>query len=302
MGMSEEELKGQITEMREAIQSIRASRRIGRAVSIVGVLVGLGVVAIYVYSFISMGKKAADPVALRAEVEHRIEVLDIPGSLQRIVTGVAPTVGRATLDLVKEMKLSEAALEQAKLMAKDLEPVVRTEVNRIAPKLQQILQDELDQTVKLAQERIEKKVGDRLAASIQRHSGQLEAGTQFNEQQLAQAVQNLQDAATGALVDVVQKRTGDLEDEMIGVMDVLDRIPPLPPKSQAEMMGEFRRVLAALLKEKLPAYPMNPAEFRRLPPIPAEAARRRAMAEAARKEQEARRRAEREAAQREQEG
>jgi len=260
MSTSEQELRGQIAGMREALRSARASARTGKIVGILGVLVGLCVVAIYVLAFINLGKSVAESKELPRTVLQRVEQLRLQDILTKVVEEAAPVYLTEARELLKDMELPKVAQAELRLMLKDVEPVVRAELERVSPELQQMLLAQKDRTLKELQRRVERKLGDRLTTIVGRQQQRLETDLGLDEQKLATIVTNLQDACLGALGKVVERRVGNVEEEMQRILKIVAEIPPLPQAalaSRESVLNEMVRVLVALLKHNLPDYKVD---------------------------------------------
>ena len=259
MSTSEQELKGQIAGMREALRSARASARTGKIVGILGVLVGLCVVALYVLAFLNLGKRVAESKELPRIVLQRVEQLRLQDILVEVAEEAAPVYLEEARELLKDMELPKVAQEELRLMLKDVEPVVRAELERVAPELRHMLMAQKDRTLKELQRRVERKLGDRLTTIVGRQEQRLDT-LGLDEQKLAMIVTNLQDAALGALRKVVERRMGNVEEEMQRILKIVAEIPPLPQAALAtreSVANEMVLVLLALLKENLPEYDVD---------------------------------------------
>ena len=259
MSTSEQELKGQIAGMREALRSARASARTGKIVGILGVLVGLCVVALYVLAFLNLGKRVAESKELPRIVLQRVEQLRLQDILVEVAEEAAPVYLAEARELLEDMELPKVAQEELRLMLKDVEPVVRAELERVAPELRHMLMAQKDRTLKELQRRVERKLGDRLTTIVGRQEQRLDT-LGLDEQKLAMIVTNLQDAALGALRKVVERRMGNVEEEMQRILKIVAEIPPLPQAALAtreSVANEMVLVLLALLKENLPEYDVD---------------------------------------------
>lgn len=260
MSISEQELKGQIAGMREALRSARASARTGKIVGILGVLVGLCVVALYVLAFLNLAKSVAESEELPRIVQQRVQQLQLQDILIKVAEEAAPVYLAEARELLKDMELPKVAEEELRLMLRDVEPVVRAELERVAPELQQMVLAQKDRTLKELQRRLERKLGDRLTTIVGRQQQRLETDLGLNEQSLATLVTNLQDACLSALRKVVERRVGNVEEEMQRILKIVAEIPPLPYAAQASresVVHEMVRVLVALLKHNLPDYEVD---------------------------------------------
>ena len=253
MSTSEQELKGQIAGMREALQSARASARAGRIVGILGVVVGLCVVLCYVVAFINMGKEVAQPDKFLPIIRERVEMLQLEHTLTKVAREAAPVYVAEGRKLLEDMDLPEVLKREFELARADIEPVARKELERVAPQLEKMLTTQKEKTLTEMQSRLEKKLGDRLSSTVRRQETRLKVGG-LNQESLALLVTNLQDACLNALRTVVEKRMGNVRGEMDKIVKEVAQLPPLPASSREAVLHEMVLVLVALLRENLPAY------------------------------------------------
>ena len=281
MSTSEQELKGQIAEMREALRSARASARTGKIVGIVGVLLGLCIVAYYVLSFFRLAGEVAKPEVLAREVGKRIEQMRLGSTVKDAVAKAGPVYLKATGEMLKELGTIEALREQIEVLAEDIRPVADSEFRRVAPQIKQQLMDLRERARDDLQERLEKLVGDRLATLVGQAEGQLAESTKLDAQTFAQLIANLQDATMAGMHKVLSQRVGGVVDEINKVGEIVLRLPKLPKTERKDMLLDMRNVLVALLKEKLPAYKGQLPSASSAPPITAREAQQLGEAAAA---------------------
>ena len=103
MTVTEQDVKGQIADMREAIESTRVSRRMSRIVSIVGVIVGFGIVIAFLLSLWGLAKDvAAQPDAIQQEITKRVEVFGLQRKLTSVVEKVVPVYMKAGQEALQD--------------------------------------------------------------------------------------------------------------------------------------------------------------------------------------------------------
>ena len=108
---TEQQVKAQVAEMRQALESARASARTGGVVRVLGVIVGLVIVGIYVWVFLSLIQSVVKSKEMETALTTRLEGLQRDAGLtqdgvQRVLKAVQPT-------LVDEAKraIKDAGLE-----------------------------------------------------------------------------------------------------------------------------------------------------------------------------------------------
>lgn len=254
MSTSEQELRGQIAGMREALRSARASARTGRIVGILGVVVGLCVVACYVVAFINLGKSVAQPEKFMPLLQARAKQFDAPNTLKKVFNDTYPTYVEEGRNLLKEIDLPEVARRELDAARAEVQPLVEQELRRVAPKLEEMLLTQKEQTLANLQKLIEKKLGDHLTTTVRRQEQRLGRDLNLNQESLAQMVTNLQDASIGALQKVVEKRVGNVKGELTEIAKDVGQLPALPESPRGAILDEMALVLGALIREALPEY------------------------------------------------
>jgi hypothetical protein len=283
MSASEQEIKSQIAEMRQALRSAAASRRAARVVNMLGVLVGFCIVLFIVISIVNMGKDLVNrPQDLQKAFRQQIDALQLDRKATEVLDAAAPAYINEATQLVKDLQLPEKLFAEAKIMVVDLTPVLQQELNRLRPRLtamvndiEPVLRDQLDRirprviAMLTAQQRrtvadltkiLQERVDNRFREIIARQGQRLQQGTDLNEEQLALYIENLRNAATDALTDMLQARAGNLEQELTNYVGLVAQIKPMKePAEQTQLVGELISVLVALLKYNLPDYAVTAA-------------------------------------------
>jgi hypothetical protein len=258
MSASAQEVKSQIAEMREALRSARASQRTRRVVGILGVLVGLGIVALFVWLFFSLGKGVLTSQEFRAKLQDRLQMevnqMNLQSKLRTVAQEAAPAYLEEAQKVLRDMNLEEVAGEQFQLMVEELRPVLEAELQGARPRLAEMVVQERDLLMNDLQEMIERTVGGRLTEMVGQQSQRLVAETGVDDQTLTNVVGTLRDASLNAFRDMVEERAGDLEEEMNLANEALVQIPPLPEGQREEVPLQLRNVLLNLLKLELPEY------------------------------------------------
>ncbi len=261
MAVSEQELRSTIAQMREQLRSTAASRRRARVIGILGVVVGFCIVGLIVYSVFSQFYNISDnPEELRAAATGQIRNLQLDRKASEVAKRLMPVVQKEALALVKELDLPKVATDELKIMLRDLEPVARRELERVTPRLRDLVEAESARLQEDLRQTLEGKLADRFSESIRRHERRLET-LDLTEEKLAQIIENLQMASAYALQDILEPRLKGVVEEMKKVGNLVLDLPPLPEeKSEEQLLIEIKDVLLALLKERLPDYEMGPRE------------------------------------------
>ncbi len=268
MSPSAQETKSQIAEMREGLRSTRQSMKVGKAVGILAVIVGLAIVALYVNAFIQLGKRVVQSPRIPQIARQRVQQFQFDRTVRHVLEAAGPAYLEEAKALAEEMDLMQTIQEQAQLMLEDLRPVLRKEVQRIQPQIQQAIQAQGQQTLADLEGMLQDKIETRLTAILAKQSGRL-AETGATREKLAEAVANLQEASLEAFQTALRARKGDLDAELTKFNALLEEIPSLREMGKAEIQRDLRDVLLALLKHKLPDYEfrgMGPAAERGAPP------------------------------------
>jgi hypothetical protein len=254
MSTSEQGIKSQVAEMRQALRSARASARTGKIIYLLGVVAGLAIVAIYVVLFLTVIQSVAEPQRLGQMLQERLDRIQLDEGLQKVIKVAGPEYVAGARELLEGLDLPDIASRELQTMLKDLEPVLLAQIQRVRPRLEKMIETQKDKTLQDLEELLRASLGTRLADAVGRHEADLGEGTGLDAEGLAQLVMGLRDASTDGLAQVIMARRGNLEDEMKKMGALLSDIPPLPPQSQEAVLEDLGRVLVALLKENLPGY------------------------------------------------
>ncbi|MHC4591851.1 MAG: hypothetical protein ACYS8L_04040 [Planctomycetota bacterium] len=254
MSTSEQGIKSQVAEMRQALRSARASARTGKIIYLLGVVAGLAIVAIYVVLFLTIIQSVAEPQRLGQMLQERFDRIQLDEGLQTVIEVAGPEYLAGARELLEGLDLPDIASRELQTMLRDLEPVLLEQLQRVRPRLERMIEIQKDKTLQDLEGLLRASLGERLADAVGRHEADLGEGTGLDEEGLAQLVIGLQTASADGLAQVIMARRGDLENEMKKMGALLSDIPPLPPQSQEAVLEDLGRVLVALLKENLPGY------------------------------------------------
>lgn len=302
MSTSEQEIRSEVAEMRQAIVSAAVSRRRARYVSVCAVIVGLLIVLFFLNLLRGLVVDIQEnPEGLQAALTQQLETLGLERKAEQVLRAAAPAYWEETQKALDELDLPQVASEQLQELVEELRPVLEQEIERVRPTLEVVLDAQAKETAAELQDLLQQKLGDRFADMIGAQQDRLGEQTGLTEDDLRQLVETLRDASGEALLTVLERRAGDLEVEIGKMDDLLAQIPGLPEREQDAVAEDLFWVLIGLLRENLPVYvfedapatpraPALPAVMPRPAPLPAEALE---AAEAARKAaEEGRKRAE----------
>jgi len=276
MSASEQEIKSQVTEMREALRSAAASRRAARVVNIVAVLVGFCIVGFIVWSILELRRPfiamAKHPEELQEAVMAQLRPLQLDQKAMKALQEAAPAYLDEGRKMVQDLKLPEVALQQVRELMRELEPAFRVELERIRPRVTAMLDNQRQALLDDLEKLLSQKLNQRLAGIIGEQGGRLSADTGLDEAAIERIIVDLQDASVEAFKGMLEKREGTLLEEMDRFMQLLAQIPPMPETTQAAVLEELGLVLVTLLKYQLPEYEVPLTTITAVPPSAAPAA------------------------------
>lgn len=263
MSVTEQEAKGHIAEMRESLQTIRASLRTGTMVRLIGLVVGLLIVGFYVISFLGMGRELAQSGELQAELRRRVEQVPVQRIISTALEQAGPAYMQETQALLTDLQLEQAAVEQMQLAMEDLRPVLMGELDRVRPELAAILKSRAEGALSRFESELRTLLEERLENMIRRQQGVIAEGTDLTEEDVQNILINVIEANQEALMAVVNRRWQRDEAVVHDIGQMMLEFPELPRMTEEELLEETRDVLLALLKRRLPDY-----QFDELPITP----------------------------------
>jgi len=264
MSTSEQEVQSQVAEMRQALRSAAASRRIAKLVNILAVIVGFCIVGFFVWQIFQLGGNVVHhPEELQKAITKHVELMNLEQKATEIVEKAAPAYAEQVQTLFLEDKeLHKAVGEQMDALFKEAEPLVRQELVRLRPRLEKIIRRQADRTVASAQDTLEQTLSGRLATIMEDQTGALASHAELTPERLAEVSQKLQDGLRGAVAIVWERRTKGLNDEMVEINDLIRQIPDRDPQLSAEdTYKDIMLVLVAILREELPPYDTSDLNF-----------------------------------------
>ncbi|MHC4480525.1 MAG: hypothetical protein ACYS1C_06105 [Planctomycetota bacterium] len=180
--------------------------------------------------------------------------LELDNAAERVIKEAAPVYLSEIREVVTDLKLLDAVAEEAKALLSELRPEMRRQLERVRPRVEGVLQAQRERTMASLEELLQLKLNSRLVRAIDQQSGRLQQQTGLDEEALAQLIENLHESSALALAATLDKRKGDVEEEMRKIGWLVEEIPQLPPKSEERLLSEIRDVLLALIKNRLPDY------------------------------------------------
>ena len=206
MSTSEQQVVSQIAEMRESLRAADAARRTGGIISKAAVVVGLLIVLSFLYALYSLvqGFQGEEKKAeLQAVFQQEIKLLQLDNKAKRLMDQVSPILVEELKGITKDIDAQKIMDDIIQPTLKELEPVLRQQLERVKPRLLELLQKQGDEALTELKERMQEKLGDRLAGIIDAQEGRIGGEISLTEEDLAKLIANLQDASLGALKQAV---------------------------------------------------------------------------------------------------
>jgi len=259
MSASEQEVKSQIAEMREALRSAAASRRAARVVNIVAVLVGFVIVAVIVYNIIwGLGGGLVNrPADLQKAFMDQVTPLELDRKAMQALQEAAPAYVAQGRKMVEDLKLDKVALKELQALMADLEPTLLAELGRVRPRLMGMLDNQGQALLDDLERLLQKKLNSRLAGILGQQGGRLSEESGLDEAAIERIITDLQDASTSAFQAMLDKRKGTLLQEKDQFLRLLAQIEPMPETTQEKVLEELGLVLLTLLKYEIPEYKVS---------------------------------------------
>ena len=267
MSVSEQDVRRQIAEMQEAIESAQASRRTGTIVRAIGVVVGFIIVILFVWLGVynPFQRVAEQPEELREAFRVRLATIDAQEKLQRISQELTPVYMPMVAQAATDVGLADAAREQARMLWTDLQPELNERLPQIRSGLRVAVEDEMRSAVNELQRRVDRLLQRRLASAIRAQEARIRGEVDLDEQEVEALLTRIVEANRQALLNMVERRWSRSQAALTDIQNMVDELPKLPPMSEQELLDHTVRTLVALLKHKLPDYDLQ-AQLREAPP------------------------------------
>lgn len=258
MSTTEQEVHGQIAEMRESLQTIRTSLRRGTLVRFLGLLVGLLIVAFFIWSFWTMGRDLVATGELQTEFTRQIEQIPVQRIASVSIEQAGPVYLEEVQALLAELGLEEALAEELDLAMMELEPVLSRELERIRPRLTTALQARGEALLVNLESELKDMLMGRLEGIVRRQQHLITDEVDLTPEQVEEILLNVIEANQDALLTVVERRWHRIEGDVFRIGELALEFPELPTMTEAQILAELRDVLMALIKYRLPDYEFRP--------------------------------------------
>lgn len=270
MSANEEEVKGQIAEMRQALESAKESRRIATYVRAVGTLLGFVIVGLFVWLGVyrPFMRLAENPEPMREAAREQLETLQLGDKMMTIAREAAPTYAELAQEIAQDVGLMEAVQEQARLLAEDLRPTLEEAALAQRGPVREALEQQARRATEDLRAELNAIVRARLRSTLREQEASLQRETGLSEQKFALLVQNLNEAVRQAFINMAKRREGDLVERLEAIGKIVKGFPEVPPMSEEQLLEHTGRTLIALLKYKLPEYDFEEAMEQRQPEGP----------------------------------
>ncbi len=254
MSVSDQEVRSEVAEARESLQMVRASLRTGMVIRFVGLVAGIIIVVIYVYSFMNLADQIARSGRIEQEVKERVELLNVRQGVRQIIREAGPLYMEEIQQVLSEMGFREMLSTQLEAAYEDLRPILLEEFSRVRPRLADALRGQLQRTAAQLEVELQEMVEARMAQIIRDRQASLAAEADVSEEDVEKFLVNMIDANQQALMNVIDRRWAGNEEDLYEIRDMVAQLPDLPAMDDQALLDHTVRVLVALLKYKLPDY------------------------------------------------
>ncbi|MCK4376053.1 MAG: hypothetical protein KAX19_12015, partial [Candidatus Brocadiae bacterium] len=190
MSTSEQEIRSEVAEMRQAIASAAVSRRRARYVSVCAVIVGLLIVLLFLNLLRGLVVDVQEnPEELQAALTQQLQMLGLERKAEQVLRDAAPAYWEETQKVLDELDLPQVASEQLQELVEELRPVLQQEIERVRPTLEVVLDAQAKETAAQLQDLLQQKLGDRFADMIGAQQDRLGEQTGLTEDDLRQLVE-----------------------------------------------------------------------------------------------------------------
>jgi len=253
MTVGEQEIKGQVAEMRQALQEAAEARRRAGIAKLVGTLVGVTIVVIFVLLYWSLVRSIVqNPDQLRAAINTKIVPLQLGDKFRKVAVDSMPILQENLLKLWKDFGDDPKAKKMvAAMWEEDILPTMRSKVkNDVMPALRRALDDQREKFTEQLQEKLSAKVKDRIGAMAQKSQDTIQEGTDLTEAQLDEILKTLREAGESAAEKAVTSRLDTLQDEIEKLRDHREALLKRGSKEDRED-ADLVQVLLRLVAHKV---------------------------------------------------
>lgn len=259
MSVSDQEVRSEIAEARESLQAIRASMRTGMVVRFLGLVAGIIIVLIYVFSFWGLVRGVAESGQIEQQLRERVPLVGLRQGVRQIIREAGPVYMKEVEQILSEMGLTEMLNVQLEAAYQDLRPVLMEEFSRVRPRLAAAVRGELQASADQLEAELQQMVESRLAQIIRDRQASLAAEADVSEEDVEKFLVNMIDANQQALMSVIDRRWADNTEELEEIRQTAEQFPEMPEMSDEALLEHTVRVLVALMKYKLEDYEFTPA-------------------------------------------
>lgn len=218
MTVSEQEVKTQLAEARQALTAAQESRRRGGLVRLVGTIAGILIVVLFVWLYVNLFMSLLS----RENVQKFKDAVDVqvrPEQLAKSITeaaiGTMPEIQRHTTEMLRDLRedpdTEKAVAELKAWWDEELRPMLLDKLkNDLLPQVEQNFRAQQDPLVQDIRTLAMRKFEEHILQESGHHRGDLKEGTELTEGQLEELEQVLREAGTEAAEKLVVEGTRDL--------------------------------------------------------------------------------------------
>ena len=219
MTVSEQDVRNQVAEMRQALQAAAESRRRAGVVKVMGTIAAIIIVVVFVLLFWNLATGVArNPEAIKKAFEKNIQPLHLQNMASKVAMDMMPVVQKETQKLLDDLKNDQEAIDALKAMWEDIKPTIEMKVKAAAhDKVQPALEKEGKQLLAELEEKLKEHLNERFLPLVEAAQDQLAERTDLSEEKLGEIVETLKTACEKAAQAVVKE-------EMEKAWAVIDKI------------------------------------------------------------------------------
>jgi hypothetical protein len=255
MGANEQEVQKHIAEARAALEEVRVSLHTGRVVRLCGLIAAIGIAVAFAAGFRNTVVRAVqNPEQLETAVKEQVKLMQLNRAARTIADRAGPDYWAEIEKLYAEMRLKDVVVEQLRLAYEGLRPVVGAHLARVRPEIVQALQAEGRQTLDELEGELQAVLQERLEQMVKEQVAAVREGTDVTEEQVEMILASMIEANEQALMNAIEPRWQEGEQELEQVAALAEALPELPPLPESALLDELGRVILALLRYELPEY------------------------------------------------